>query len=65
MIRGCVVATLACGAVALAGAGAAMAEGAVRITEAGFSPNVPGTATNAFGSAAIGSTDLGQTRRRA
>jgi hypothetical protein len=46
----------ACGASLLAPA-AAQAEETVRITEAGFSPNVLGAPTNAFGNATIGSTD--------
>jgi hypothetical protein len=46
-----------CAASALAAA-PAYAEETVRITGAGFSPNVLGAPTNAFGSAAIGSTDL-------
>jgi hypothetical protein len=53
-----IVATLACCAASLAGASPAIAEETVRITEAGFSPNVPGAPTDAFGSATIGSTDL-------
>ena len=48
---------LACAAPLLA-ASPARAEETVRITEAGFSPDVLGAPTNAFGSATIGSTDL-------
>jgi hypothetical protein len=50
-------AALACG-VWLAATSAALAQETVSITEAGFSPNVPGAPTNAFGKAVIGSTDL-------
>jgi len=46
-----------CGAALLAASPAA-AEETVSITEAGFSPNVLGAPTNAFGSATIGSTNL-------
>ncbi len=52
-----IVAALVCG-VCLAAASPALAEETVSITEAGFSPNVPGEPTNAFGKAVIGSTDL-------
>jgi hypothetical protein len=48
---------LACAALTLAVA-PAYAEETVRITEAGFSPNVLGAPTNAFGNATIGSTSL-------
>jgi len=51
------IAALICGASLLA-ASPAWAEETVDITEAGFSPNVLGEPTNAFGSATIGSTDL-------
>ena len=47
---------LACAS--LLAASPARAEETVSITEAGFSPDVPGAPTNAFGSATIGSTDL-------
>ena len=50
-------ASLLCAASLLA-ASPARAEETVRITEAGFSPDVLGAPTNAFGSATIGSTDL-------
>ncbi len=50
-----IVAAAACCAV-LAAPGQALAQETVRITEAGFSPNVLGAPTNAFGSATIGST---------
>ena len=53
----CAAAALVCGAWLLC-AGQAMAAETVTITEAGFSPNVLGAPTNAFGSATIGSTDL-------
>lgn len=52
-----IVAALMCGAALLAASPAA-AEETVSITEAGFSPNVLGAPTNAFGSATIGSTNL-------
>ncbi len=53
------VAVLTCAAVLLAFGGAsASAEETVSITEAGFSPDVLGAPTNAFGRATIGSTDL-------
>jgi hypothetical protein len=52
-----VSALLAC-AVPLLAASPAWAEETVRITEAGFSPDVLGAPTNAFGSATIASTDL-------
>jgi hypothetical protein len=52
-----VTATTAC-AVPLLAASAAGAEETVSITEAGFSPNVLGAPTNAFGNAKIGSTNL-------
>lgn len=39
-------------------AASAQAQETVQITEAGFSPNVPGMPTNAFGNATIGSTTL-------
>jgi hypothetical protein len=53
--RVCTIVVLACAACSLAPAEAA-AEETVRINEAGFSPNVLGAPTNAFGSAVIGST---------
>jgi hypothetical protein len=56
MSRGRMAATLAC-LVSLLAAGSARAQETVRITEAGFSPDRLGAPTNAFGSAAIGSTD--------
>ena len=62
--RSRMVAALVWGAVSLVGvasllaASPALAEETVSITEAGFSPDVPGAPTNAFGSATIGSTDL-------
>jgi hypothetical protein len=51
------IAALICG-LSLLAASPAWAEETVDITEAGFSPNVLGEPTNAFGSATIGSTDL-------
>jgi hypothetical protein len=51
------VAALAC-AISLLAASPALAEETVRIGEAGFSPNVLGAPTNAFGNATIGSTNL-------
>ncbi len=51
-----IVAALVCGAW-LAAASPALAQETVSITEAGFSPNVPGAPTNAFGKALIGSTN--------
>jgi hypothetical protein len=55
--RGRIVAAIVCAASLLA-ATPALAEETVRITEAGFSPNLRGAPTNAFGSATIGSTNL-------
>src|SRR5271167_2551251 len=54
---GRIVAVVVC-AVSLLAAAPALAEETVRITEAGFSPNLRGAPTNAFGSATIGSTNL-------
>ncbi len=51
-----IVLALVCGAL-LSAASSARAEETVSLTEAGFSPNVPGAPTNAFGSATIGSTN--------
>jgi hypothetical protein len=51
------IAALICGA-SLCAASPAWAEETVSITEAGFSPDVLGAPTNAFGSATIGSSDL-------
>jgi hypothetical protein len=53
-----VVATTTACAVPLLAASPANAEETVSITEAGFSPNVLGAPTNAFGNATIGSTNL-------
>ncbi len=49
--------TLLALAAALLASASARAEETVQISEAGFSPNVLGAATNAFGTAVIGSTD--------
>lgn len=54
-VRYGIVAALTCGA-CLAAASPALAQETVSIAEAGFSPNVPGAPTNAFGRAVIGST---------
>ena len=56
--RGWVIAALACAAPLLGALPVAEAEETVSITEAGFSPDVLGAPTDAFGSATIGSTDL-------
>ncbi len=50
-----IVAMLACCVLGLGAAATAQAEETVNITEAGFSPNVLGAPTNAFGSATISS----------
>jgi hypothetical protein len=55
--RGRIVAAVVC-AVSLLAAAPAFAEETVSITEAGFSPNLRGMPTNAFGSATISSTNL-------
>ncbi len=52
------IAAMAACALALLAASPAYAEETVSITEAGFSPNVLGAPTNAFGNATIGSTNL-------
>jgi hypothetical protein len=53
-----IAAMAACIVPLLAAASPASAEETVSITEAGFSPNVLGAPTNAFGNATIGSTSL-------
>jgi len=55
--RGRIVAAVVC-AVSLLAATPTLAAETVSITEAGFSPNLRGAPTNAFGSATIGSTNL-------